>query len=84
MYHRRIKMKPIDVKLSTHIDPAVEYNDKGAKFKVSDHVRILKYDDVFAKYCTYAIGNLMGDDIVASFYEKRFEKQIKQSFGLKK
>ena len=53
-HHRTIKMKPVDVKNNTYIDSmelhsSKEVNDKDPKFKVSDHVRILKYKNVFAK-----------------------------------
>ena len=42
-YHRTIKMKPVDVKSSTYIDFDKENNKEGPKFKVGDHVKILKY-----------------------------------------
>ena len=42
-----IKMKAVDVKSSTSINFNKE-NDKNPKFKVGDHVRILKYN-IFAK-----------------------------------
>ena len=42
-YHRTIKMKPIEVKDNTYIDSIKEVNDKDLKFKVADHVRILRY-----------------------------------------
>ena len=48
-YHSTIKMKHVDVKPSTYIDLGIENNDKGPKFKVADHVRILKYKNIFAK-----------------------------------
>ena len=48
-YHRAIKMKPTDVKLSTYFDFVVENNDKDPNFEVGDHVRILKYKNIFAK-----------------------------------
>ena len=51
-YHRTIKMKPVDVKVNTYIDFKKEVNDKNPKFKVGDHVRILKYKNIFAKWCT--------------------------------
>ena len=44
-------MKPIDIKLSTYIYCGVENNDKNPKQKVGDHVRILKYKNIFAKGC---------------------------------
>ena len=48
-YHRTIKMKPVDVKDNTYIDFKKKVNDKDPKFKVSDHVRISKYKNIFAK-----------------------------------
>ena len=48
-YHRTIKIKPINVKNNTYIDSNKEVNDKNSKFKVGDHVRILKYNNIFAK-----------------------------------
>ena len=48
-YHRKIKMKPADVKDNTYIDFKKEVNDKDPKFKVGDHVRISKYKNIFAK-----------------------------------
>ena len=48
-YHRTIKMRPVNVKDNTYIDFKKEVNDKDPKFKVSDHVRISKYKNIFAK-----------------------------------
>ena len=48
-YHTTIKMKPIDVKDNTYINTDKEVNDKDAKFKVGDYVRISKCKNVFAK-----------------------------------
>ena len=48
-YHRTIKMKPVDVKNNTYIDSNKEVNDKDPEFKVSDHVRISKCKNIFAK-----------------------------------
>ena len=48
-YHRKIKMKPVDVKNNTYIDSNKEVHDKDPKFKVDDHVRISKYKNIFAK-----------------------------------
>ena len=45
-------MKPIDVKTRAHIDLDAENNDKDPKFKVCDHVRISKYENIFIKGCT--------------------------------
>ena len=51
-FHRRIKMKPIDVKDNTHIDSVKEVNDEDPKFQVGDYVRISKYKQIFAKEYT--------------------------------
>ena len=45
-------MKPVDVKDSTYIDSVKRVNDKDPKFKVVDHVRISKHQNIFAKGCT--------------------------------
>ena len=47
VYHRTIKMKPIEVKDNTYIDSLKEVNDKDSKFQVGDHVRISKYKKTF-------------------------------------
>ena len=49
-YHRTIKMKPADVKDNTYIDSMElpSSNDKDPKFKVGDHIRISKYQNIFA------------------------------------
>ena len=39
-YHRTIKMKPVDVKLSTYIDTSKEINYEDPKFKIGDIIRI--------------------------------------------
>ena len=41
-YHKTIKMKPVDVKDNPYIDSSKEVDNKGPKFKVGDHERILK------------------------------------------
>ena len=48
-YHRTIKMKPVNVKDNAYIDSSKEVNDKEPQFKVGDHVRISKYNNIFAK-----------------------------------
>ena len=48
-YHTTIKMKSIDIKNNTYISFDKEFNDKGRKFIVGDHVRISKYKNIFAK-----------------------------------
>ena len=47
-----VKMKPVDVKLSTYIDFDKKNNKEGPKFKVCDHIRISKYKNIFEKGCT--------------------------------
>ena len=42
-------MKPVDVKDDTYIDFKKEVNDKDPNFKVDDHVRISKYENIVAK-----------------------------------
>ena len=48
-YHRKIKMKPVDVKDNTYIEIKKEVNDKDPKFKMGNHVKISKYKNIFAK-----------------------------------
>ena len=48
-YHSIIKMKPVDVKSSTYIDPSYEINDEDPKLKIVNIVRISKYKNIFAK-----------------------------------
>ena len=47
--HRKIKMKPIDVKDNTYVDSKKEVNDKDPKLKVGNYVRVSKYKNIFAK-----------------------------------
>ena len=52
--HRTIKMKPIDVTDDSFAEYNEEFNKKGSKFKVGDHVRISKYKNISAKgYVSY-------------------------------
>ena len=48
-YHTTIKMKPVDVKDNTYINPNKEIRNKDPKFKIVDSVRISKYKSIFAK-----------------------------------
>ena len=48
IYHRTIKMKPIDVKDNKYINSIKEVNDKDPNFRVDDHVRISEYKNIFA------------------------------------
>ena len=47
IWHRAIKMKPIDAKDKTYIDFGKEANDNDPKFKVGDHARISKIQKHF-------------------------------------
>ena len=47
--HRTIKMKPINVTDDSFAEYNKEFNKKGPKFKVKDHVTISKYENIFAK-----------------------------------
>ena len=52
-YHRTIKMKSVDDKNNTYtIDFGKDSNNKYPKFIVGDHVRTLKYKNIFAKRYT--------------------------------
>ena len=42
-------MNPVDVKNNTCIDSNKEVSNKDPKFKVGDHVKILKYKNIFPK-----------------------------------
>ena len=48
-YHKRIKIKPVDVRDNTYIDFKKEGNDKDPRFKIGDCVRISKYKNIFPK-----------------------------------
>ena len=44
-----IKLKLIDVNYNTYTDSVKDFNDKDPKFKVGNHVRILRFKYIFAK-----------------------------------
>ena len=48
-YCKTIKMKPVDNKSDSLAEHNEESNEKDPKFKVGDHVRILKLKNVFVK-----------------------------------
>ena len=48
-YYRTIRIKRVHVNPNIYIDFNKENNKAGPKFKVSNHVRILKYQNYFAK-----------------------------------
>ena len=47
--HRTITVKPLDVTDDSYVEYNKDSNKKDHKFKVADHVRILKYKNIFAK-----------------------------------
>ena len=47
--HRTIKMKPIDVTPDSYAEYNEDSNKKDPEFKFGDHVRISKYENIFAK-----------------------------------
>ena len=47
--HSTIKMKSIDVTGDSHAEYNEDFNKDDPKFKVGDHVTILKYKNIFAK-----------------------------------
>ena len=49
VYHRTIKMKPLDNEDNTYIDFEKEVEDKDPKFKVADYVKVSQYKNIFAK-----------------------------------
>ena len=98
--YRTIKMKLNDIKVSTYFYQGVKHNKKDPKFKVSDHVRISKYKNIFAEGYTpnwsekvfvitkvqntvpwiYIISDLIGEEIVGTFYEKELQKASQKEF----
>ena len=42
IYHRTIKMKPIDVQSDSYAEYNVDSNEKDPKFQVGDHLKISK------------------------------------------
>ena len=47
--HRTIKIKPIDLTSDSYAEYNEDFNKKGPKFKINDHVRISKYKNIFVK-----------------------------------
>ena len=81
--HSTIKMKPIDLKNNkrVYID---EHNEKRNRFKVGDSVRISNWSkEIFivdkindSVPYTYNIKDLIGEEIIGSFYDKVLQKSI--------
>ena len=48
-YHGKIKMNPADAMVDIYIDHGIAHNKKDPKFKVGDHLRILKHKSIVAR-----------------------------------
>ena len=103
-FHRAIKMKPIDITSDSYAEYSADSNKKDPKFKVGDHLKNMKIQNIFAKgyspHCseeifiiikiknkhpwTYVISNLIGEEIVGTFYEKELQKTTQKEFGIEK
>ena len=78
-YHNKIKIKPVDVKLNIYIAFNKWINEKYPKFKISDHVRKVKYK-IFAKGYTQNWRKSFWNVL----FKKKCKKQIKKSLQQKK
>ena len=93
-YHRKIKIKPIEVKDNTYIDSSKEVYNKDSEFKVGDDVNISKCKNIFAKGYTPNLPEevllktvenaiswtyvINGEEITGTFYEKELQKPNQQ------
>ena len=96
IYHKTIKMKPIDVKSDSFAEYNEESNEKDSKFEVYDHFRISKYQKIFAKgYAPnwskeiFAVKKTkkycnLEKKLLAVFYEKELQKTNQKEFRIKK
>ena len=94
-YHKTIKMKPVDVKDNPYIDSSKEVDNKGPKFKVGDHERILKQKKTFLLKDTLQISlkkflelkvkntilNVINDLIVKNVLEHFIKKNYKKQIN---
>ena len=85
-FYSTFKMKPTDVTSSTYID-FHKKNKEDPKFKVGDHVRILKYKTIFGKgyppLKTLCCGHvllviLMVKKLLEHFTKKNCQKKIRK------
>ena len=95
--HNTIKMKPVDIKLNTHIDSSKGVNNKDPKFKIGDIVRIskrkmfqnrLKKLLCLKKLETLCLGHLLlvilkTKNLLEHFTKSNCKKRIKKSLELK-
>ena len=92
--HRTIKKKPIDITSGSYTEYNEDYNVTKPKFKVGGHVRIPKYKNIFAKWCTQnwseegfvvsKIENTVPWTFTGSFYEKKLQKPNQKEFRIAK
>ena len=95
-YHRKIKLKPVDVIDNAYIDFSKKVNDK------DPNIRISKYKNIFAKGYTrnwseevfvikkvkntvpwtYVISDLKGEEIVGTFHEKELQITNQKTFRI--
>ena len=91
-YHRKIKMKPVDVMSNTYIESSKEINDKDRKFKIFAQNITLQIKKKFLSLKKLKIlcrGHLslmmlMEKKLVKLFTKKNYENQIKKYLELKK
>ena len=80
-YHRKVEIKPTDVNVASYTDFSAVHNKKDPKFKFGDHVKIIKYKNIFATgYTTkslknnvpwtYTISNFTSEKNNGIFYQK--------------
>ena len=93
--HSTIKIKSADVTSKTYIDFSKENNKVDPKFKPSDHVRISKYKNIFAK--VYILNqseenfvikkvevDINGEETVGTFCENKFQNTNQKEFRMTK
>ena len=91
-YHRKIKMKPVDVMSNTHIESSKEINDKDRKFKIFAQNITLQIKKKFLSLKKLKIlcrGHLslmmlIEKKLVGLFTKKNYKNQIKKYLELKK
>ena len=91
-YHRKIKMKPVDVMSNTYIESSKEINDKDRKFKIFAQnitLQIKKKSLSLKKLKILCRGHLslmmlMEKKLVKLFTKKNYKNQIKKYLELKK
>ena len=83
-------MEIVDVKSNTYINFSKEINDKDAKLKIGDIVRMSKYKNIFAKVyipnwseemcCRHMYLLILTEKkLLKRFTKKNFEKHIKKA-----